>query len=72
MYDMNVGNRPQDVWVVQSSREKNVQRIFLCTLSTYRPLRLNELLEAVNVNDDGSKINGIDEEYLLVYHLIAA
>lgn len=65
MYDMNVGRSPQDVDIVQSEREKVVQRIFLWTLCAHRPFRLHELLEAVSVNGDGSKLDGIDEEYLL-------
>ena len=65
MYDANVGRKPTDLDAAQAEREAVVQRIFLWALCAHRLLRVREMLEAVRVNDNGSIINGIDEEYLL-------
>lgn len=67
IYDLNVGSTPDDVESRQEVREEVVKATLLWVLAStsMRPLRLGELLEAVTTRDDGSRMKGIDENFLL-------
>ena len=64
LYALKFDHCPKDVNIAQSTRDGILQNIFIWTLCTARLLRLDELLEAVRTNEDGSIVSGIDEEFL--------
>ena len=65
MYDLNVGSSPEDAESRQEQREEIVKAAFLWVLCSMRPLRLNEVLDAVSIRDDGSRIEGVNADFLL-------